>query len=61
MNVELKEKFLQNWNQYFPGAELPTGFYYFNSVEQKFLAEPLKDIAALSEILQKSERERLYA
>jgi hypothetical protein len=38
MDKELKERFLQSWNQYFPGAELPIGFYYSHSAEPKALA-----------------------
>ena len=42
MDAEFKEKFLQNWSRYFPGAELPIGFYYSNSAEPKFMAKPPK-------------------
>jgi hypothetical protein len=42
MNAEFKESFLQNWNRYFPGAELPIGFYYSDSAEQKLMATPPK-------------------
>jgi uncharacterized protein (DUF169 family) len=28
MDTELKERFIKNWNKYFPGADLPIGFYY---------------------------------
>ena len=28
MDSEFKERFLHNWDKYFPGAELPMGFYY---------------------------------
>ena len=38
MDKELKERFLQSWNRYFPGAELPIGFYYSHSAEPKALA-----------------------
>jgi hypothetical protein len=38
MDTELKERFLQSWNRYFPGAELPIGFYYSHSAEPKCLA-----------------------
>lgn len=39
MDTEFKERFLQNWSRYFPGAELPIGFYYSNSAEPKFMAK----------------------
>jgi len=42
MDAEFKERFLKNWARYFPGAELPIGFYYSNSAEQKFMAKPPK-------------------
>jgi hypothetical protein len=38
MDAELKERFLQNWSRYFPGADLPIGFYYSPSAEPKWLA-----------------------
>jgi hypothetical protein len=38
MDQELKERFLQHWNRYFPGAELPIGFYYSHTAEPKALA-----------------------
>ena len=38
MDKELKERFLLSWNRYFPGAELPIGFYYSHSAEPKSLA-----------------------
>jgi len=40
MDAEFKERFLQNWTRYFPGAELPIGSYYSNSAEPKFMAKP---------------------
>jgi hypothetical protein len=40
MDAKLKEKFLQNWTRYFPGAELPIGFYYANVAEPKCMAKP---------------------
>ena len=42
MDTEFKERFLQNWARYFPGAGLPIGFYYSNSAEPKFMAKPPK-------------------
>jgi hypothetical protein len=42
MEAEFKERFLQNWNRYFPGAELPIGFYYSETAEPKFMAKPPK-------------------
>jgi len=42
MDSEFKERFLQNWTAYFPGAELPIGFYYSNSAESKCMAKQPK-------------------
>ena len=42
MDSEFKERFLQNWTAYFPGAELPIGFYYSSSAESKFMAKEPK-------------------
>jgi hypothetical protein len=42
MDAEFKERFLQSWAKYFPGAELPIGFYYSNKAESKFMAKPSK-------------------
>jgi len=42
MDTEFKDRFLQNWARYFPGAELPIGFYYSNSAEPIFMARPPK-------------------
>jgi len=42
MNSEFKERFLQNWTTYFPGAELPIGFYYSGLAESKFMAKQPK-------------------
>jgi hypothetical protein len=42
MDAEFKERFLQSWAKYFPGAELPIGFYYSNTAEPKFMAKPPK-------------------
>ncbi len=43
MDAEFKERFLQSWTKYFPGAELPIGFYYSNSAEPKFMPKPPKE------------------
>jgi hypothetical protein len=42
MDAEFKDRFLQNWARYFPGAELPIGFYYSRSAEPKLMATPPK-------------------
>jgi hypothetical protein len=42
MDGALQERFLQEWNNFFPGAELPIGFYYSSSADQKFIANPPK-------------------
>ena len=35
MNSEFKKRFIQNWNKYFPGADLPIGFYYTDMKDEK--------------------------
>ena len=40
MNIKLKERFAKDWNRYFPGAELPIGFFCRDSAEPKTLAKP---------------------
>jgi hypothetical protein len=42
MDAEFKERFLLKWNKYFPGAELPIGFYYSDSAEPELMAKPPK-------------------
>jgi len=42
MDNKFKKSFLQDWNKYFPGAELPIGFYYSDKAEIKDMAKPPK-------------------
>jgi hypothetical protein len=42
MDLELKEGFMQHWAGYFPGSELPIGFYYTDWAEPKRMAAPAK-------------------
>ena len=35
MKKQLKESFLNQWEKYFPGAELPVAYYYANEVSEK--------------------------
>jgi len=42
MDDRLKEQFMQDWSRYFPGAELPIGFYYSNAADRKSMARPSK-------------------
>jgi len=42
MEAEFKARFMEDWDRYFPGAELPIGFYYSNSAETKPVAKPFK-------------------
>lgn len=42
MDAEIKEKFLKCWSKYFPGAELPIGFYYSDSADPKLMAKQPK-------------------
>jgi hypothetical protein len=50
MDAEFKERFLKYWNEYFPGAELPIGFYYSMWRNQNLWLNHLKDIVASLEI-----------
>ena len=43
MDIELKERFLERWNKYFPKAELPIVFYYSDQPDQAELLKPSSD------------------
>jgi len=40
MEMQLKNKFLELWNRYFPGAELPIVFYYSDNPQESIKFEP---------------------
>jgi uncharacterized protein (DUF169 family) len=40
MDLDLKQRFLTRWEAYFPGAELPIGFYYTDDAGRAAPAEP---------------------
>ena len=40
MDIELKQRFIKLWDQYFPGAELPIVFYYSDDPTRAPLAQP---------------------
>ncbi len=42
MDPALQEKFLKNWQKYFPGAELPIGFYYSSQADRKIMPKAPK-------------------
>jgi hypothetical protein len=42
MDKIFKGEFAQKWNRYFPGADLPIGFYYTDVKEEKSMARPPK-------------------
>jgi hypothetical protein len=42
MDTEFKERFTRNWNNYFPGADLPIGFYYTDGKDPKSTLKPPK-------------------
>jgi hypothetical protein len=42
MDNEFKERFIRNWNNYFPGADLPIGFYYTDVKDPKSTLKPPK-------------------
>ena len=43
MNSEFKEGFIKKWNRYFPGADLPIGFYYTDMKDEKAMPKPPKE------------------
>ena len=46
MDSEFKERFLQNWTTYFPGANYPLGFIIPVRRNQNLWQKNLKDIVA---------------
>lgn len=42
MNGDFKKKFLANWQRFFPGAELPIGFYYAKKADEQFMVKSPK-------------------
>ena len=38
MDMALKERFMQDWNTWFPGADLPIGFYYSDTADAECMA-----------------------
>ena len=42
MDREFKERFIKNWDKYFPGADLPIAFYYTDMKDQKAMSKPPK-------------------
>ncbi len=40
MNIELKKRFLELWEKYFDGAELPIALYYTNEASETDLVRP---------------------
>jgi hypothetical protein len=42
MDTEFKQRFIDLWHKYFPGAELPITFYYTDETAQAELAQPPK-------------------
>lgn len=42
MDTEIKERFIERWNKYFPGADLPIGFYYTDAKDPISMPTPPK-------------------
>ncbi len=42
MDLEFKHRFMERWSRYFPGAELPIGFYYTDEKDQCEAAQPAR-------------------
>jgi len=40
MDTEIKEGFMEKWDKYFPGADLPIGFYYTEMEDRKSMQTP---------------------
>lgn len=39
---EIKEQFMKKWNKYFPGSDLPIGFFYTDTKDPKSMPKPPK-------------------
>jgi hypothetical protein len=39
---EIKDQFMKKWNKYFPGADLPIGFFYTDKKESKYMLKSPK-------------------
>jgi hypothetical protein len=42
VDTEIKERFMKKWDKYFPGADLPVGFYYTDTEDRKSMPAPPK-------------------
>ena len=42
VDTEIKERFMKKWDKYFPGADLPVGFYYTDTEDRKSMPVPPK-------------------
>jgi len=40
---DIKQQFVKKWNKYFPGADLPIGFFYTDTKDQKAMPKPPKE------------------
>lgn len=58
MEKAFQEKFMANWNRFFPGADLPFGFYYAPSADPALMAAPPKGHRCLIGDLAKVRRGR---
>ena len=54
MNPELKTTFLEKWQKYFPGAELPITFEYTDDERGIPLINPAEEIRCMIRVLQKA-------
>ena len=53
MDLEFKHRFMERWSRYFPGAELPIGFYYTDEKDRGELAGPPEGFRCIIHDLQK--------
>ncbi len=42
MNTEFKKEFINKWNKYFPGADLPISFFFTDVNNRKSIPKPVK-------------------
>jgi hypothetical protein len=42
MDIEFKQRFIESWKKYFPGADLPIAFYYTDEEGKAELVQPPK-------------------
>ncbi|RPI16138.1 MAG: hypothetical protein EHM58_12525 [Ignavibacteriae bacterium] len=61
MDLKLKDTFIERWNKYFPGAELPVIFYYTDKlIEAGSFNAPTKAHCMMNELVQVTKGKSVY-